>query len=156
MKILFPILALSALANASAREISLNDCPPAVRETIRQGLGGGHIDDIDLIQVNGKAKYIVDIDGPGRRDVTLRINANGKLQLTSEDLRFNDCPQPIKKAINKLVAEGWRLDDIDRETSGKTVKFRVDFDGRNSRDLEVLLDAKGKVLKRQIFPDFSL
>jgi len=155
MKFILPVLPISLAAISSfalAREIPLGQCPAAVRTTIQNELSGGVIDEIDLVQKNGQATYIVDIDGPAGRDLTLRINSAGKLLLSSEDIRFSECPPAVRKAVNKLLKQGWKVDDVDRETGPKTVQFRVEIDRRNANDLEVLLDSKGKIVKQKVQP----
>ncbi|MES2438325.1 MAG: hypothetical protein V4584_04640 [Verrucomicrobiota bacterium] len=150
MKYLLPLVIASTAISAQAREISFNACPPAVRETIESSLDGGVIDEIDEVQINGLTRYVVDIDGPGGRDVTLRIGPAGKLLLTSEDLKLSECPAAVRTAIKKLLKSGWRIDDIDREVSGKNTRYRIDIDRRNARDLEFVLSRGGKVLERTI------
>ena len=152
-KFLFPALFIAVAATAPAREITLAECPPQVRAAINARLDGGFIDDIDVIRVDGKTRYVVDIDGPGARDLTLRINATGKVLLTSEDIRFSDCPAPVRRTVNNLLEAGWRVDDVDVETGGKDTRYRVEIDRRNDNDLEVLLDTSGKILKRKVLPD---
>jgi uncharacterized membrane protein YkoI len=150
MKYLIPLAVISTTLAASAKEISLQDCPPGVKATIEAKLEGGKLDEIDRVNKNGTTRYIVDIDGPARRDITFHLTPAGKVVFTSEDITLSQSPKAVRTAIQDLLKSGWKVDDIDRETTGGTVRFRVDIDRKNNRDLEFLLSREGKVLQRKV------
>ncbi|MES2923054.1 MAG: hypothetical protein V4819_15975 [Verrucomicrobiota bacterium] len=150
MKYLIPLVIASSTLAATAVEIRFKDCPPAVRSTISANLNGGVIDEIDRVQRNGLTRYIVDIDGPAGRDITFRLTPAGRVLFTTEDVKLSECPLAVRQAIQNLLQIGWRIDDIDREVNGQGIRFRVDFDRSNARDVEYLLTRDGKVLERQV------
>jgi uncharacterized membrane protein YkoI len=150
MNYLIPLAIVSNTFAAHAVEIRLQDCPPGVKATIEAELDGGRIDEIDRVQRNGTTRYIVDLDGPARRDITLHLTPAGKVVFSTEDVNLSQCPPAVRASIRKLLKSGWRIDDIDREVSGNTIRFRVDFDRTKDRDLEFLLARNGKVLDRKV------
>lgn len=150
MKYLIPLAIASTTLATQAVEVRLQDCPPGVRATIEAKLQGGKLDDIDRVQKNGTTRFIVDIDGPAHRDVTFHLTPAGKVVFTSEDLNLNQCPKAVRTSIQNLLKSGWKIDDIDRETTGGTLRFRVDIDRNNDRDLEFLISRSGKVLQRKV------
>ncbi|RYD41640.1 MAG: hypothetical protein EOP85_12370 [Verrucomicrobiaceae bacterium] len=150
MKYLIPLAIATTTIAAQAVEVRLQDCPAPVRATIESKIQGGKLDDIDKVTKNGTTRYIVDIDGPARRDVTFHLTPAGKVIFTSEDISLSQAPKAVRAAVAGLVKNGRKLDDIDRETTGGAIRFRVDIDRRNQADLEFLFSSKGKVLKRTV------
>lgn len=150
--IIYPILLAAVTTTSNARDIRLEDCPTGVRKTIQAKLEGGRIDDIERKVLNGKTRYVVDIDGPGRRDLTIRMSPSGRVLSESEDLTLNQCPVKVRNTIRDLVMNntGWSVDDIDRVTDSSGVSFQVDIDRRGQRDLDFVISDKGKVIKRQV------
>lgn len=148
MKYIIPlVIAAASTATLQAKEIRFKDCPAAVKKAINARLAGGTIDDIDRVVIKGKTRFIVDIDGPGNRDVTYRLSVKGKEHLKTEDISFNAAPAVIRSAINGQLRPGWRIDDIDRVTQNKVTTFVVEIDRNNAPDLKLTFSASGKVLK---------
>lgn len=152
MKLLTPIIIIAATTPLlAANEIRLEDCPKAVRHTIKSNLNGDRLDDIERKRIDGKVRYVVDIDGPGDADRNLRISPAGDLLFVSEDIKLSECPAAVRSTIKGLLKVNWRIDDIDRETTASgTVRFRVDFDRTGKRDIEFKLSRKGKVLGSRV------
>ncbi len=150
--IIYPIVFTAITSFANARDVRLEDCPQGVRETIATKLDGGRIDDIESRIRNGKTRYVVEIDGPGRRDLTIHLNPSGRVISESEDFTLSQCPAKVRNAIVKLLTgnSGWSLDDIDRVTNSKGMRFQIDVDRRGQRDLEIVISSNGKVIKRNL------
>jgi uncharacterized membrane protein YkoI len=149
-KYLIPLAIASTTIAAQAVEVRFKDCPAPVRATIESKLQGGKLDDIDRVNRNGVTRYIVDIDGPGRRDITFHLTPAGAVIFTSEDIRLSEAPKGVRTAVANLLKNGWTVDDVDRETTSGTVRYRVDIDRRNQRDIEYLIGPKGKIFKRTV------
>lgn len=150
MKYLIPLAILSTTLAIQAKEISYQDCPAGVRSAIKAQLNGGKIDEIDRVEKNGATRYIVEIDGPARRDVTFHITPAGTIVFTSEDITLSQAPKAVRTAIQDLLKSGRKLDDIDREITSAGTRYRVDIDRKNFQDLEYLLASSGKVLQRKL------
>ena len=150
MKTLLLLTIASTTLAAQAREVHLKDCPPGVQITIAAKLGGGRLDDIERVNKNGAIRYVVDVDGPKGRDISYHITPAGQVIFSTEDLTLAECPPAVRSSVWKLLKKGWRIDDIDREVSGKSVRFRVDIDRPQERDYEFLLSNRGKVLERKL------
>lgn len=139
------LVALFSLATAGAKDIKLADAPAAVQATIKANSRGGTVDDVEQIQIKGSTVYIADIDLKGDHDLTLRINPEGALMQTKEDLPLASAPEPVREALKKL---GGRVDDIDKITVGEKVSYAVDLERRGQPDLNLLLDPAGKILSQ--------
>lgn len=137
---------LSTAAISRAVDVRLEDCPTAVQDTIRANTKGGRITEIEFQPASGR--YQVDVDLSRQRDRDLTINASGVLLRIDEDVSLRQVPPQVRRAINKLRAGGGRIDDLDRETTGARVVFRVEIEFTGDRDLNALLAKNGRVLKR--------
>ncbi|MBL9161073.1 MAG: hypothetical protein JNJ70_26565 [Verrucomicrobiales bacterium] len=129
-----------------AVEVSLQDCPQAVQDTINANRKGGRIDEIDFLAASGI--YDVDINLGRGRDLDLVINASGRLLRSVEDIGLARAPRAVKNSIRRLMQGGGRIDDLDLETAGGRVTYRVDIDFPSGPDLEATISEKGLVLKR--------
>lgn len=153
MKYMLPIVFAATALSLQAKEVRLKDCPAGVKKAINSNLDGGVLDEIDRVVISGKTRYIVDIDGPGTRDVTFRFTPGGKVALKVEDITYQQAPRAVRNAIDNLLVSGSRIDDIDRVTQGNTVKFRVDIDRNNQTDMEYTISSSGKIVKTQVDND---
>ncbi len=150
--ILYPIIIAAVTTTASARDVRLADCPDGVQKSIESKLNGGRIDDLESEIRNGKTRFVVDIKGPGRRDLTIQLSPSGRVISESEDLTLKQLPAKVRKAIRNVVAmkAGWSVDDIDQVTNSKGVSFHIDIDRRGQRDLELVISSSGRVIKRNL------
>lgn len=150
MKTLLLLAIASTTLAAQAKEVRLKDCPPGVQITIAAKLGEGRLDEIERVNKNGTTRYVVEVDGPKGRDITYHLTPAGHVVFSREDLSLAECPPAVRNSIKKLLKKGWRIDDIDREISGKAIRFRVDIERPQERDYEFLLSHRGKVLERKL------
>lgn len=127
------------------REVRLDDCPAAVRETIVANSRDGRIDEIDLIAIGENKMYIAEVDLAQDTDLKVYVNADGSLVKTREDVRNQEIPAFVNTIVSEL---GGRADDVEKETTGKTVTYHVDVDRTDAPDLEVVIDGQGKVLSK--------
>lgn len=139
-------LTIAFAAPAAAVEVALQDCPQAVQDAINANRKGGRIDEIDFLAARGV--YDVDIHlGPGR-DLDLVISSAGRLLKSVEDISLGKAPRAVKNSIRRLMRDGGRIDDLDLETTGGRVTYRVEIDFPDGPDLNATLSKKGLVLKR--------
>jgi hypothetical protein len=150
--IIYPIILAAIATSANAREIRLEDCPVGVQRSIEAKLEGGRVDDIESVIRNGKIRYVVDIEGPVRRDLTVHMSPSGRVIFESEDLTFRQCPVEVQKTISRLLKMkvSWSLDDIDQVTNSKGTRFHVDIDRRGRLDLDLVISSDGVVLSRKV------
>lgn len=141
-------LAVLAAAPLPARavEVTLAQCPKAVRETITANRKGGRIDSID----HRRGRYFVEIDLSGRRDLDLEIAPDGRLLRSVEDVRLARVPAAVRKTVRQRTSAGARLDDLERVTTQTRVVYRVEIDLPGPRDLHLVVSTKGLVLKRSL------
>ncbi|MFM2198434.1 MAG: hypothetical protein RLZZ505_1866 [Verrucomicrobiota bacterium] len=127
------------------KEIRLDDCPAPVRETIQANARDGKIDEIELISIGEKRIYIAEVDLPRDIDLKVFVNGDGTLVKTREDVRNDGIPAFVGQVAGEL---GGTVEDVEMETAGKTVTYHVDIERQGAPDLDVVLDAAGKVISK--------
>jgi uncharacterized membrane protein YkoI len=139
-------LCLSAFSFADD-DISLNQCPSAVQETIQKNIRGGKLDDIERKNYGNRSIYVAEVDLPGRdddNDLELHIAEDGGLLKLIEDIDLKDTPAAVRDALRSF---GGKVDDIDRVEADGQVTYHAEIDRENDHDLDVVVAADGKVIR---------
>jgi uncharacterized membrane protein YkoI len=127
------------------KEVRFDDCPAPVRETILANSRDGKIEEVELISIEDKKIYIAEVDLPRDIDLKVFVNGDGSLLKTREDVRNEEIPAFVGELAREL---GGTVDDVEKETTGKTVTYHVDIERTGAPDLDVVLDASGKVIEK--------
>lgn len=141
------ILALTtvlASAGIERAELRIEECPAAVRTTVEAHARGGVVDEVDLIAVEGKEIYIAEVELPRDRDLKIYVSGNGSLVKTREELSLRELPAFIRDVTREY---GGTLDDVEKEVAGGKVTFHVEIDRKGMRDLDLVLNAEGGVIR---------
>lgn len=147
------IAALTASAiTVWADDLKLENCPPAVQETIRANARDGKVDDVDTVTIEGKTLYVAEVNLANGKDLDVHVGSDGKLIKTTEDIQLSETPAAVQEAVKKLEAEGGRLDDIDKNVANGKITYEVDIDRSNAPDLDIVLDESGSVISRKENP----
>lgn len=143
------VASLMPLASSLSKDVALADCPAAVQEVIRSNSRSGKIDDVKMITVDGRSMYVAEVDLPGDRDLKLHISGAGALLKVREDIPQSEAPAAVLEAAKKLVPEGGKIDDIDKETAGGKVTYEVEIDRPKTADLKVVFNADGSIVSQR-------
>lgn len=141
-------LATTFAGYASAGEIKLEDCPDAVRETVGQHQRQGRVDEVESYNIQGRALYVVEIELPTRRELKLHISPDGTLVKMSEEVSLAELPDVVRAVVEEKAAGG-TLDDLEKETMGKVVNYRMEIEREKMPDVDLLLDAAGGILSEK-------
>ena len=86
-----------------SREIRLDDCPPAVRETILDNARNGTIEEVEHIRFGDQVLYIAEVDLQQERDLDIHVDGSGNLIETREDLTLAELPAPVREVASVLI-----------------------------------------------------
>jgi len=146
MKLGIPSCFFLALAcHSMAGEIRLDDCPEAVRATVRQHERQGRVDEVKSYDIQGRVLYVVEVDLPTKRELKLHISPDGTLVKMSEEISLEELPDTVRAMVVEKSAGG-TLDDVEKETVGKIVTYRVEIERKKMPDVDLVLDAAGGIL----------
>jgi hypothetical protein len=130
-----------AAAGSERSDLLLQECPQAVQTTVRENARGGHIDEIDLISIEGRVIYRAEIDLPRDRDLKIYVDGDGALMMTKEEILPRELPQAVLNAARALGA----VEDVDKESNGRTTTYHVEIDRAGQPDLDVVFLADGSI-----------
>lgn len=143
-------LATGATGMLHSQDNLLRRYPEAVQASIRGHLGKGKLDEVNSIEVDGRRLYVAEIDLPGNRDLKVHLDSDGRLLKMWEDLKVSDLPVEVRKAVEGLLEKRGRIEDVDRETVGKTVRYHVEIKQSETVDLDVVLKEDGTIISKKI------
>ncbi|GAA5481632.1 hypothetical protein [Haloferula sargassicola] len=133
-----------AAADDDGRELSLADCPAAVRTTIEAQARDGRIEEVEHHAIGDQALYIAEVDLPKDLDLKIHVRENGTLVKTVEDVPHDKAP----RFLGQLATErNGRLEDIEKETAGEKVIWHVEIDRAGQPDLNLIVDASGNLVR---------
>lgn len=151
MKIKLSLLALLAATSipAYAGDVNLKDCPAAVQQTFQANSRSGTLDDIEMIKIEGRTRYVAEYDLSKEKSLKIYVDEDGKLLKTKEELQPEELPAAVGSAAQKLVPAGGKLSDVDKEVAGGKTTYLVEIDRPNSPDLDVVVAEDGAVLSQK-------
>ena len=122
--------------------VSLDQVPPAVRETIKGFASAAEIKKIEKGDVDGKIAYEFVITKNGK-DSEVTIYPNGKLLGTEEIIPLAEVPEAARNTINTHAADGKLISTEKVIEHGKTV-------------YEAIIEKAGKKTEYIVAPDGKL
>lgn len=149
MKTTYQFLAIIILAfPASAAEIRIEECPPAVQATIQQNSRSGLIEEVESYAIQGKTLYVAEVELPMDRELKIHVAADGALMKTREDTALAEVPEAVRSTVRSKIAGG-SVDDVEKLVVGQTVTFHIEIGRKSAPDLELVIDAEGKILSER-------
>ena len=145
---------LATAARADETEIPLDQLPKAVADAAKAKFPGAKWREAAKETEDGKTAFEVAITHEGHRmDVTFQ--PDGTLELVETEVPEADLPAAVSKAV-KDKYPGTKVDLAESVQKGPEVKKEVDYyefhlttADKESVEVEVEVDGKGKILKTQ-------
>jgi hypothetical protein len=81
------------------------------------------------------AHYEADFDTDAKTDITVQIDANGKMLMQKMDIGFNDLGDAIKNVLQQQY-KNFKVDEVEKIEKGGTVYYQVELDGKGLRSLK--------------------
>ncbi|GAA5124318.1 hypothetical protein GCM10023212_23980 [Luteolibacter yonseiensis] len=106
------------------------------------------MDEAKSYDIQGRMLYVVEIDLPDKRELRLHVSPDGTLVKMSEEITADELPEAVRAVVDGKAAGG-TLDDVERETVGKVVRYRIEIERKRMPDVDLLLDPSGAVLSEK-------
>jgi hypothetical protein len=129
--------------NTDHRDMPLKHCPAPVQSTINANARGGTVEEVDAISIDGREIYIADVDLPAGLDLKIYVAGDGALVKTREDVPLVDTPATITQAVARF---GGNIDEVNKETRGKTITWHLEIDRKGAPDLDVVVSSDGSIV----------
>jgi len=130
-----------------SREITLEETPPAVQNTIKTQVGLGTIESIEKGFEDSEISYDVDFKKKDGTESSFSVGPDGKL--TCIQVALAEVPSAARKTIEAHVGDG-KIGDVYKLLDGDEAFFDAEVDhGGKSRD--VIVAPNGKLESVQVF-----
>lgn len=137
--------ALPALAADKKEEtIKLKKAPEAVQAAIKKAAGNDKVKQVDKITDGDKVTYEATIARPGK-DIEIEFSADGKIILTDEAVKLEDCPAPVQATIKAQVGNG-KINLIEKVLKDGVTYYEAEIT-KDGKDLEIFIALDGKVME---------
>jgi|GEM_PF-2299527 len=141
---------ITSNAVADKNEVRLHECPENVRKEITQRMQGGKLDEVKIINLQGKPVYVAEVDFTKDREVKIYVSGDGTFMKTREEIRLVQAPAAVREALFKFQG---RVDDLEIEKAtvegGEKVTYLAEIDRKGAPDIDVVVTPAGEVLSQQ-------
>lgn len=135
-------MAAGALALAD-ENIAMHKLPAAVQNTLKQIVGGNHLEGCDSEVANGTTVYEADFKSKGS-ECSVTVSEAGEVLEWSLDAPLNIVPPPVLKAALN-AHPGGKIGESEIHNKGSRLFYVLEVRTDNSA-YDVSLDAAGKVI----------
>jgi len=141
------ILGTVGLSAMAFDKIAVDKLPPAVTKAIKDKFPDGKIEEAEIEVEDGKTTYEVEVDSKGGEFV-VSLKADGTIEEIEKELEAKELPNPVAARL-KAEFPNAKLKEIEEATKGDTVTYELQVVEAGKPTLEVVLDAKGKILEKK-------
>ena len=142
--------ALPVLAAEKKEEtIKLKKAPEAVQAAIKKAAGTDKVKQVDKITDGDKVTYEATIVRGGK-DIEIEFAADGKIILSDEAVKLEDCPAPVQATIKAQVGSG-KINLIEKILKDGVTYYEAEIT-KDGKDLEVFIALDGKVMETKVVP----
>ena len=135
-------------------EVSLEECPEMVAESIERHLSSGRIERILAARGGRRPYFFVEVALADRHVCKLQISEEGVLISRVDGIRRSELPETVRSTVTHFLKAGARFDAADRVCTSVSEEFHIELDLGNNLDLHLFLDERGVVLRRHEVGDF--
>jgi len=137
------------LAAQADEKVAVDKLPPAVVKAIQAKFPGAKIEEAEKEVENGKTVYEVQFDHKGS-DYTVSLKEDGTIEEIEREIAEKDLPAAVSATL-KAEFPNAKLKEIEEVTKGhgEAMTYEVQVAQTGKKTLEVVLDAKGKILEKK-------
>ncbi len=142
----FVLLAAGASANAKEEKVPLDQVPKAVADAVKAKFPGAELTDAEKETADGKTTYEIGLEHKGQK-YTVSATAAGIITEIERAMSEKDLPKAVTDAIKKKYPNA-KIEGAEEATADNTTTYEV-IVKNGKKELELTLDASGKILKEQ-------
>jgi uncharacterized membrane protein YkoI len=128
--------------------LELADLPSAVQKTVKRELGSARVDEIERDTEDGKVVYEVEAETADGREIELEVAEDGTLLEKKEEVRLTDLPAAVRAMIERELG-GVIPEKIERQTEEGTIRYEVDAETADDRDIDLDVAEDGTLLEKK-------
>jgi len=143
------LVSLSNLTALGDDDVSLSEVPQAVRVTIERETKSFEIEDIDRDNDDGKVVYEVEAESQDGRRNEMAVAEDGSLIRMDAQLRSEDLPGPIAKAVKKAVGDVVFFRIKKRVFPGEKLRYDIEADTEDT-EISLQIAADGSIINKNV------
>jgi hypothetical protein len=146
---------LTAASNLQAKDVKvkLEACPTAVQKAIKDKAAGGKIGKVEKATEDKATVYEAEIKTKDGKETEVSVTPQGKLVATELKVKPAKCPAAVQRAITDKSAGG-TIKGVEKVvTAGGEVTYTAEIKPAKGDIMELIVSAKGKVLKYEADKD---
>jgi len=132
---------------ADEKEVKFSDLPANIQTAANAILKGAKVSEVEIEKEKGKVEYEIEFD-KNKHEVSIKLDANGKLLETETKIELEEAPKAVQATITKLMGLKGVLEELEKVVVGTVTTYEVEFE-IDEKETELLIDSKGKVLKKE-------
>ena len=136
--------ALPALADKKEETIKFKQAPEAVQAAIKKAAGTDKVKQVDKVTDGTTVTYEATIVRGGK-EIEIAFSPDGKLLLTDEAVKLEDCPAPVQATIKAQVGSG-KINLIEKILKDGVTYYEAEIT-KDGKDLEIFIALDGKVME---------
>ena len=127
----FMILAALATASCNSQDIATSKVPAVVVNTLKAQYPNAARVDWEKVG----AYYEADFNTEANTEVTVQIDANGKMLMQKIDIGWNDLGDAIKTVLQSQY-KNFKVDEVEKIEKEGIFYYQVELDGKRLRSLK--------------------
>jgi uncharacterized membrane protein YkoI len=140
-------LAVDFRALAKEEGVPLDQVPKAVLDAVKAKFPGAKLTEAAKETEDGKTTYEVGLEHNGQ-EYSVSLTAAGKITEIEREIEIKDLPKAVSEAIKKKYPKG-KMEKAEEVTADGKTTYEVVVEASDDKDVEVTVDASGKVLKEE-------
>ncbi len=119
--------------------------PAPIKIYVADNFPGYIIEDIDIIKALTEKYFKVELDHATAEDLIVYFKADGTWFATEKDFH-GTLPQAVTDYITVNMPGYW-IDDVDFVETLTGSHYKIELEGRNTRDVRIRITAEGKIVE---------
>jgi uncharacterized membrane protein YkoI len=136
-----------ALARADEEKVPLDKVPKAVLDAVKAKFEGAELKSASTEKEDGKLIYEINIKHQGH-SIDVSLTEDGKIVSIEKTIDRKDLPKPVAEALDSKYPKA-TIKVIEEVTEKDKVNYEVHLVTVDKKEVEVVFDPSGKVVKEE-------
>jgi uncharacterized membrane protein YkoI len=139
------VILLSAPNARGDDDIKLSDVPKPVLDAVKARFPGAELTEAEKEVEGDETVYEIELKHKGQ-EYAVSLTPAGKILEIEREVEIKDLPKAVAEALAKKYP-GAKLEEAEEVTAGDKRTYEVEVVLADKKELEVTLDAQGKILE---------
>ena len=141
------LLVVAPGAQADEEEIPLKDVPRAVIDAVKAKFPDAKMKKAVKEEEDGRTVYELSFTHEDK-DYEIEAKADGTIVAVEKQIAVSDLPEAVVKGVKAKYPDA-KIEEAKEVTAGLKVTYEVEIETAKKKELEITLDASGRILKTE-------